>query len=284
MENNQNITTSPDFSDIPALGDSKGLETFLHNEALVQQGITPVEEQPAAQPAQPTVQVTGQPTAQPAQPAQPAAQPATPPTSGDSVTLTREQYNALLAGKQQPAQPQVQQPAARPAVYTAQEQAFITKALAQGYSLDQINRYLATQKSGQGRDPIMEQRIAQVEQYLKQQEYKTAETAFINRLSDFGSRWGLSEQDLVTFGQEAYKYGINIAQENVDLEMVFRAVYPEQYAIRSRRMTPTPSSQIYGGTSVPEASRASAAKIEDAYVEAFLKGAMPNQYGMLNKK
>ena len=49
-------------------------------------------------------------------------------------------------------------------------------------------------------------------------------------------------------------------------------------------MTPTNSPQIYGGTSIPESSRANAAKAEDAYVEAFLKGAMPNQYGMLNKK
>ena len=71
---------------------------------------------------------------------------------------------------------------------------------------------------------------------------------------------------------------------NVDLETVFKAVYPEQYAIRIQRMSPTNTSQIYGGTSIPEGNRALASKAEDAYVEAFLKQTMPNQYGMLNKK
>jgi hypothetical protein len=49
-------------------------------------------------------------------------------------------------------------------------------------------------------------------------------------------------------------------------------------------MAPTNSSQIYGGTSIPEGNRTATSKLEDAYVENFLKGAMPNQYGMLNKK
>ena len=285
MDNNQNIPATPDFSDIPALGDTQGLETFLNNQALAQQGL-PVQETPAAQPAadqtaQASAQAQAQPAAPAAQPAASTSQPGTP--GGDTITLTRDQLNAILAGRQ--AQPQQQQPVQRGPAYTPQEQTFIQRALARGYSLEQINNFLANQRSGANRtDPLVEQRIAQVEQYLKNQEYKAAESAFVNKLSDFGGKWGLSEQDLVAFGNEALKHGINIAMENVDLEMVFRAVYPEQYAIRSRRMTPTPASQIYGGTSVPEANRASASKLEDAYVEAFLKGAMPNQYGMLNKK
>lgn len=291
MENNQNIPANPDFSDIPALGDVQGLDAFLNNEALAAQGL----------PVQKTEEVTpaAQPTAAPAA-SDPAAQPAAPaatlPASGgDSVTLTREQYQALLAGRAQqpqaPAQPQVPQGAQGQQAqrggsgYSAQDQIFIANALARGYTLEQINRALIAQRGAQGRiNPALEQRIAQVENYLKTQEYKNAETAFVNKITDFGGKWGLSEQDLVTFGNEALKHGINIAMDNVDLEMVFRAVYPDQYAIRLKRMTPTNTSQIYGGTSVPEAGRASSAKLEDAYVENFLKGAMPNQYGMLNKK
>jgi hypothetical protein len=281
FDNENNITQTPDFSDIPALGDTQGLETFLNNEMLAAQGLQP-QETPAAQPAQP---------------ADPAAiTPATPAPAagggGDTITLTREQLNAILASRGQA--PAATNPAqARPATpvqtrnsgYSAQDQAFIVKALQQGYSLEQINNFLVQQRGQAGRiDPVLEQRLAQVEQYLKEQEYTQAETAFINKLSDFGNKWGLSEQDLVTFGNAALQKGINIAVGNIDLETVFRAVYPKQYAIRSRRMTPTNSSQIYGGTNIPEGSRANAARAEDAYVEAFLKGAMPNQYGMLNKK
>jgi DNA-binding transcriptional MerR regulator len=277
MENENNVPNNvPDFSDIPALGDAQGLENYLNNEALAAQGIQ-VQNQ---QPEQPKPEEQQQQVQQQSQ--QPQGQ------SNDTITLSREQLNAILASRgqmpQQAQQPQ-QQVQPRAPVYSAQEQQFIARALAQGYSLDQINRFLYTQRGNVARgNPILEQRLAQVEQYLRTQEYKTAETAFINRLSDFGNKWGLSEQDLVNFGNTALQHGINIAGDNVDLEMVFRAIYPEQYSIRSRRMTPTNSSQIYGGTSIPEGSRASASKLEDAYVENFLKGAMPNQYGTLNKK
>lgn len=292
MDDNQNLNpTVPDFSDIPALGDVQGLETYLNNQALAAQGL-PVQNttQPAA--TETSAAASAAPAAQPAatQSAQPAAQPAQP--ADNTITLTREQLSAILASKgQAPAgvQPQ-QQPAQRQPAYTAQEQVFISRALQQGYSLDQINQFLKTQRpgngtgNGNGQDPALAQRIAQVEQYLRTQEYKQAEAAFVDKLSNFGSKWGLSEQDLVNFGNEALKHGINIATDSIDLEMVFRAVYPDQYAIRSRRMTPTNSSQIYGGTSISEGNRASAAKLEDAYVENFLKQTMPNQYGMLNKK
>lgn len=282
MENEQNIPQTSDFSDIPSLGDVQGLEAYLNNQALAAQGL-PVQGQPAAQP-QPAVQP--QPAAEPVAPATPA-QPAEQ-SGDDRITLTRAQLDAILAGRgAQPAQqPQPAKPVAQKGFgYTPQEQQFIANALSKGYSLEQINNFLVSRRGPAGGiDPILEQRIAQVEQHLKTQEYKAAENAFISRLSDFGNKFGLSEQDLVTFGNEALKNGINIATEGVNLEMVFRAVYPDQYAIRKQRMTPTNSSQIYGGTSIPEGSRASAAKLEDAYVDSFLKQTMPNQYGMLNKK
>ena len=275
MDDNQQ-TSAPDFSDIPALGDTQGLENYLNNEALAAQGLP--TEQPAA-PEQPNEQ-----TQQPAQTAQTAQQTQQNPNP-NTITLTREQLNAILASRGQVAQQpqQRQSQVQRQPSYSAQEQQFIINALSRGFSLEQINQFLMQQKSGASNNAAM-QRVAQIEQYLREQEYKAAETAFINKLSDFGDKWGLSEQDLVTFGNEALKHGINIASDNINLEMVFRAIYPDQYAIRSRRMTPTNSSQIYGGTNIPEGSRASASKLEDAYVENFLRGAMPNQYGMLNKK
>ena len=283
MENETNIPQTPDFSDIPALDDAQGLENFLNNEMLAAQGLQPQET--SAQQAAPAAQ----------QPAATTTTTTTPTSntgvSGDTITLTREQLNAILASRGQA--PAANTASARPVTptqprgsgYSAQDQAFIAKALQQGYTLEQINNFFVQQRGQAGRiDPVLEQRLTQVEQYLKTQEYKQAETAFVNKLSEFGNKWGLSEQDLVNFGNTALQKGINIAVGNIDLETVFRAIYPEQYAIRSRRMTPTNSSQIYGGTSIPEGSRANAAKAEDAYVEAFLKGAMPNQYGMLNKK
>ena len=270
-----NDNQNQNFSDIPALGDVQGLENYLNNETLAAQGL-PVQQTPSAD-----TNPTDTPAAN--------TTPTTTPNNGagsDTITLTREQLNAILAqrsGAPAPAQPAMQQNAR--ASYTAQEQTFIGKALAQGYSLDQINTFLERQRNAQGAsNPAVDRRITEIENYLQNQEYKAAEAAFINKLSDFGSKWGLSEQDLVTFGNEALKHGINIATGNVNLETVFRAVYPEQYAIRSRRMTPTSTSQIYGGTSIPESSRMQSSKLEDAYVDAFLKGAMPNQYAALNKK
>lgn len=76
--------------------------------------------------------------------------------------------------------------------------------------------------------------------------------------------------------------GINLANVT-DVEAVFRAVYPEQYAIRSQRIAGASASQIYGGASAMETPRAASSKLEDAYVDAFLKQAMPNAYGMHTK-
>ena len=288
MENNV------DFSDIPALGDTQGLENFINNQNLQAQGLTPV--QPTEQ--QPAPAAQGQPT-QPAaqgQPAQQQGQPAAQPAQQAAPTFTREQIAQILAqadairaqqGGNGAQQQQPQQP--RQAFqYTDQERNFVLNAMQRGYSLDQINQVVMQRRMQNGMvpqgNPALEQRMTQLENYLRTQEYKAAETAFIDKLSGFGDKFGLSEQDLVTFGNAALSKGINIAMPNVDLETVFKAVYPEQYAIRVQRMSPTNTSQIYGGTSIPEGNRALAGKAEDAYVEAFLKQTMPNQYGMLNKK
>lgn len=281
MDEIQNIPQTPDFSDIPSLDDAQGLETYLNNETLKAQGI-PVQDNAQAPvstdgsaPADGTAATSGQTPLQ-----------ATPAQASGTITLTREQLNAILASRgQAPVQQAQPQNQYKPQGigYTPQEQQFIANALSKGYSLAQINDFLIKQR-GTRIDPVLEQRLAGIENYLKTQEYKSAEAAFVSKLSDFGEKWGLSEQDLTTFGNEALKQGINIAMDNVNLETVFRAVYPEQYAIRSRRIAPTNSSQIYGGTSIPEGNRANTSKIEDAYVESFLKGTMPNQYAALNKK
>ena len=110
---------------------------------------------------------------------------------------------------------------------------------------------------------------------------QTQDDIFCN-MTEFGNKWGLSEQDLSTFGYAALKLGINVATVT-DLEAVFRAVYPEQYAIRMQRMQNTPSSQIYGGTNMPESNRTMASRAEDAYVENFLAHTMPNMYNTSKK-
>lgn len=297
-----------DFSDIPALGDEQGLNTFMQNQALIAQGVTPVQPAPAAQPqaqaaagnqgatvVPPTTQgvVAGQPAPQAAQGTIPPAAAAQGQPGGlqiqgiDPNNITRNDVQQIMAGinnvNRQLAAGRPQAPAQ--SGYTAQETAFIQDALSKGYSLPQIQSVIAQRRAQAmgGANTQIEQRMAALENYLKTQEYQNAQNAFIEKLTEFGNKFGLSEQDLVTFGQTAMTKGINIAMPNVDMETVFRAVYPEQYSIRKQRMTPTNSSQIYGGTSIPEGNRAQASRIEDAYVDAFLAKAMPNQFQM-NKK
>jgi hypothetical protein len=93
----------------------------------------------------------------------------------------------------------------------------------------------------------------------------------------------LTENDLVHFGNVAEAKGIDVTKVT-DLEAVFSGLFPDQYAIRKARAASRPTSQIYGGANIGETPRATSAKLEDAYVEAFLAKSMPNQYGMFNKK
>lgn len=259
------------FSDIPALGDTEGLENYLNNETLASQGLAPVPQTATTE------------------------NPETTPTTTETSGFTKEQLaelvqkvdaiNAQLGqSRAQQYATQQQQAQQQGAGYSAQEQQFIAAALQRGYGLDQINQVIMQRRASNPQTANMARRIDAMEQYLRSQQYQQAQDAFVSKVSSFGDKWGLSDTDLETFANEALRHGINIAMDNVDLEMVFRAVYPEQYAIRSQRMTPTNSSQIYGGTSIPEGNRANASRLEDQYVESFLRGKMPNQYGMLNKK
>lgn len=296
--NDNEQTFTPNFSDIPSLDDNQGLENYLNNAALAAQGVQ--VEQPAAQAQQPTQQPAAPAAQQPA--AQPdGSNPTTPDANAGTGQLTQDQVNAIIqnldavnkrlginggAQGQRPTMPQT--PAQQPAGYTPQEQQFINLAISRGYNLNQINQVIMQNRAkngmGNAQNSAVDQRVAAIENFLKRQQYEQAQQAFINKASAFAEKWGLSDNDLNTFAQKALQYGINIADDRVDLEMVFRAVYPQQYAIRSQRMQPTNASQIYGGTSIPEGSRANASRLEDQYVEAFLKGTMPNQYAASNKK
>lgn len=269
------------FSDIPGLGDVEGLDNYLQNQALQAQGITPVTQtQSQSQVTEENPQQQQQ--AQPEQQQQTAAQPGAQNFTREQLqtVLSRlDEINSKVGQTRQVQQPQVSQ---NQAVYSDKERAFIIDALNKGYSMEQINAVILKNRNPVYTNPNaqIEQRMAALEQHIRSQEYQAAESAFIDKVSAFGNKWGLSEQDLVTFGNAALSKGINIAMANVDLETVFRAIYPEQYAIRSQRMQPTHTSQIYGGTSVSEGNRRSAAKAEDLYVESFLKSTMPNQYGI----
>ena len=262
--NNENLNN---FSDVPSLDDIQGLENYLNNETLIQAGL-------GGNPATATPQPS-----EPVPPEVPVQQPETPQYTSEQIGELIAKVNAIQAQLAQN-QPAVQQPAVKtPSAnvgYTVQQRQFIQNALERGYSLEQIQQVLANR----GVNPAtsqMQQDIEGIKRHLQAQEYQRAESEFINRLTVFGDKWGLSEKDLVTFGNAALQKGINIAHVT-DLEAVFRAVYPEQYNIRKQRMSNTNTSQIYGGTSIPESNRAMAAKAEDAYVDAFFRQTMPNQY------
>lgn len=271
------------FSGIPALGDTAGLETFMNDQTVAQ--AVPNDGIPAAlQQQQPTQAAEPAPATDPA----PAATPATPAAPTYTSEQVQEIINRMTA--QQAAQAQAQQQAmlqqrqaqaaAQRATYTPQQAAIIKQLIDKGVGLDRI---MAAMNGGQNaQQNALAARLQAIEQRMQQQQYAAEEQAFINKMTEFGNKFGLTEADLVTFGNAAYEKGINVAQVT-DLESVFRALYPEQYAIRMQRMSNAPASQIFGGSSVPEMPRAAASKVEDQYVEQFLRHSMPNQYGMTRK-
>lgn len=295
-----------DFSGIPALGDTAGLEQILQDQALAASGVQPVpQETPATNPnagrVNPAVTPATDPNAGDANPAQGTnpAQGVNPAQGGGLLNpnpnnLTREDLAKIIAqvdairaasGSQGQGQQPVRQQPVQQGGYTQAERNFISSALAKGYDLDTINKYIVQRRAHANPltalanpNAAIEQRMAALENYLQSKEYAAAQEQFVGRLSEFGSKWGLSEQDLVLFGQTALQKGINIAMPGVDFETVFRAIYPEQYALRAQRMNPANASQIIGGSSVPEGNRRAASAAEDAYVEAFLRQHMPNQY------
>lgn len=263
------------FSDIPSLSDTAGLETYLQNQQLAAQGVQPqAAEQAAAanQAAQP------QPSADQSAGQSGAQQPAGRTYTEDELRQIVANLDRLQAG-QRNAQLQQGQGQAQPRqpAYSQQEMAFIQKALGLGYGMDDINKTIMSRRA-QAAPANINARISAIEQTLQSAAYKQAEAAFVDKLSAFGDRYGLSEDDLVQFANAAMDQGINIAMSNVNLDTVFRAVYPEQYAIRTQRMQATPSSQIYGGAAMPGNNAASAQRAASAYVENFLASRMPGQY------
>jgi hypothetical protein len=264
MNNEQNI-----FEGIPSLGDDQGLENYIAQ-----------QNQPAAQNQIPAMLQQNQPAG--------TNTPETNPGNTGVPGYTTEQIDAIIRQNQelmarvtQPAKTPAVNPAVRPqnnipntqGAYSPQVRAQIVELVNRGVPLETILSAL----NGNRQNNETMQRITAVEQYLQQQEYVQQQNAFIDKMTAFGDKFGLSEDELVTFANTALSKGINVAQVT-DVEAVFRAVYPQQYAIRAQRLQGVASPQIYGGVSVQETPRAATSKAEDAYVEDFLKGAMPNQY------
>lgn len=273
------------FSGIPSLNDDTGLQTYLNNQQLTSLGIPNTEVETPAQGQQPG--------AQPVQSAQPAAQPTVQeqPTL-QSAGYTVEDVNRILARNAElekqvnamvrpttpttftPTRPTVTTPTPR---YSANQINLIKQALDQGATIEQIQAALSRKPVQDGANKELLDKVNAIENYLQQSAYDKAQTEFVNKLTAFGDKFGLSENDLVVFGNTALAKGINIAQVS-DLESVFRAIYPEQYAIRVQRMQHTPTSQIFGGSTMFVNPTAMSEQAADNYVEGFLKGAMPNQY------
>lgn len=295
MENNQDNI----FSGIPSLNDEAGFNDFV-----TQQGVQSATEGLPTPPAMLQGNEQGQ--------VQPQVQPQTNPEQNalnpmgnqEEPTYTRAQVEALIAQQTKQYQDYIASlngtrqnvpgvPGAQGAqgnrgyvnannyqAIEAQKQAIISQLRANGVPEERIQNAL---NEGRQRN-AMNQRIAMIEQQLQQQQYQKDEAAFIDKMTGFGNKFGLTEDDLVTFANKAYSQGINVAQVPAEfLENIFRAVYPQQYAVRVQRMSNMPNSQLYGGVSISEAPRAAASKAEDAYVEAFLKGTMPNQYNNNNR-
>ena len=261
------------FSGIPSLDDHQGLEQYMDNAQANAFG---------ADSGIPAALQQQEPTPAPA----PATEPA--PAAQQTPMFTSEQVAQIVARMQQAnqpaAQPQTQpqysrqaQPQAAASGYTPQQAAIIKQLIDRGTPLSVIQNALNGNLPGGAAQRQILDRVQGIEQYLQAQQYKVEESNFINKMTSFGDKFGLSEADLVTFGNQALSMGINLANVT-DVEAVFRAVYPEQYAIRSQRIAGAPASQIYGGASAVETPRAASSKLEDAYVDAFLKQAMPNAY------
>lgn len=296
LENETNPISENPFADVPALGDTNGLNTFLQNEQMRANGIDPsiAEGQPQGG-TQPATTPAGDGT----QPAvtQPAVQPLGGTQPAGKTYTEAEVKNivqALLAARNNPTgqaggtQPQggvqPRQPVTgaqggqvQPVVYSQAEKAFINQALLQGYSLDAIHKTIMTRRAG-GADPATIARIANLEEQVYRQNYAKAQEEFVSRAEPFQKKFGLTDNDMEVFAERALSKGINIAMPNVDLEAVFNVVFPEQYAIRSRRISTPNTPQIIGGNSFQETPRQTNSRVEDAFVEQFLKNAMPGNY------
>lgn len=255
------------FEGIPSLSDEQGLNDYINQQNQpVQPQIPAMLQQVAAE----------QPAVENPAPAENNIQGYTP----EQVNAIIQQNQQLMARMQQASQPHVQ-PAQgispnvnqNTGAYDDRTRATIIELINRGVSLDRIQEAL----NGNRQNNAALQRVEAIENYIQQQAYLQQQNAFVEKMTTFGDKFGLSEDELVTFANKALTLGINVAQAK-DVEAVFRAVYPQQYAIRAQRLQGVASPQIYGGVSVQETPRAVSSKAEDAYVEQFLQGAMPNQY------
>lgn len=264
------------FSGIPALDDSAGLEAYVNNSTLDDMGLLNPST-PAALQTQPQ-QTEPEPTAEP------QAQPQVPQYTSEQIAqivARNQQLEAQAQAQAQARQSQAQynQPQA---TYTPRQAAIIKQLIDRGVPIERIQQALNGNRQQNTVQNATLQRLQNIEQYLQDQQYAAAQNEFVTRMTEFGNKFGLSEDDLVTFGNAAMAKGINLTTVN-DVEAVFRAVYPEQYAIRSQRIAGSATSQIYGGANTPEAPRATTSKLEDAYVDSFLRQSMPNQYNQFPK-
>lgn len=263
------------FSGIPSLDDAQGMQDYMNQQTLNDMGVNGT--MPAAL------------NYDNGNGAAPSTDPNTPaPENNPAPQFTSDQIQQIIArnaqleanmnaiAQRQQAAQQMQAQLGQ-TEYNAQQATIIKQLIDRGVPLSAIANALQRGSGNTRVNAALNNRIQAVENYLSQQQYAAEESKFIGKMTEFGNKFGLSENDLVTFGNAALEKGINLTNVS-DVETVFRAIYPEQYAIRMQRMSNAPSSQIYGGSSTPEAPRAMSAKLEDAYVEQFLKGAMPNAY------
>lgn len=265
------------FSGIPSLDDTQGMQDYMNQQTLTDMGVNG---------SMPAALNYDNGNGNGAAPSTDLNTPAPEPNPAPQFTSDQIQQiiarNAQLeanmnaiAQRQQAAQ-QMQAQLGR-TEYNAQQAAIIKQLIDKGVPLSAITNALQRGSGNARVNAALNNRIQAVENYLNQQQYAAEESKFISKMTEFGNKFGLSESDLVTFGNAALEKGINLTNVS-DVETVFRAIYPDQYAIRMQRMSNAPSSQIYGGSSTPEAPRAMSSKLEDAYVDQFLKGAMPNAY------
>lgn len=267
------------FSGIPSLDDTQGLEDYLNQQAMDSMGLN--TQIPAALENQQQTDANSGNSGN-ADPAQTA--PTYTQEQIAQIIARNQQLEAQFAQSQQPVQPQqqVQQQQVRQApLYNDRQIGIINQLLARGVSIEEIAAHIAKSRNTAPVNSALVQRLQSIESYLQQQQYAQAEAEFIQKMTTFGDKFGLSEKELEHFGNVALEKGINVAHVT-DLEAVFRAIFPDQYALRVQRMSNPSTSQFYGGASAMDTPRASASKMEDAYVDAFLKQTMPNQYGRKN--
>ena len=261
------------FSGIPTLDDTQGLENLINQQTLDSMGVS--SQTPAA--LEQNVD-QGTQTADPA----PAQQPSQPQYTSEQIAQIVARNQQLEAyAQQQQASRQMQHQQSQP-LYNERQRQIINELLNRGVSVERIAAALNKNRQANAVQDATVQKLQQIEQYLQQQEYEKAYNEFAQKMFSFGDKFGLSENELVVFGETAAAKGIDVTKAT-DIEAVFRAVYPEQYALRVQRLNNNATSQIYGGVSVGETPRATTNKVEDAYVDAFMKQTMPNQYNLFKK-